>query len=504
MHILNPQQLQEVDVLTMQRQQIRSWDLMERAAKAALKQIIADHPAMLGQPISILCGKGNNGGDGLVLARLLLEMGQKPSVWLQHASQYSVDNQENQGLLPIGYLKTFHLHTNFEFPKQGLLIDCLFGYGLNKALTSDWQPIIEQINAFEGRVVSIDMPSGLACEGHIPAGSPIVEADCVYTFQMPKLNLLLPDYGYYAKSIKIISIDLDEAAIAESSSSNFFSDAASMATLRKPRLKYSHKGTFGHALLVGGSYGKMGAIVLASKAAIRTGCGLLTAAVPIAGVSILQCTVPEAMVLADTNEQVLHDFNFPTDYSAIGIGVGMGTSEESQQGFSIFLRSLPANSKLVLDADALNCLAKHPQLLAHLPKESILSPHPKELSRILGTWQHDYDKITKAKAFCQQYDVYLLIKGANSLLVCPDGELHFNASGNPGMATGGAGDVLTGILTSLRAQGYPAKEAALLGMYIHGLAADLAVEELGEESLIASDISNYIGKAFKSIIKGGS
>ena len=500
MKILNPSQLKYVDEQTIAKQAISSWDLMQRASATVVAALLEDYPDVLEKQVYILCGKGNNGGDGLAIAGLLKALGAAVEVYLVDAEQYSPDNVKNQEKLGDESIRKFNLEDRIHFEGDSMILDCLFGYGLNTALSSDWRSIIDQINTASAVRISVDMPSGLSCETHIAVDSPIVKADKVYTFQVPKLNLLLPEYGKFSKSFRILDIGLDADAMDEQETNMHYLPADSVRSLVPVRSKFSHKGTFGHALLIGGSYGKMGAVLLASKAALRTGCGLVSVGIPHCGTNIIQTAFPEAMVFADTAELTLRDFNFPTDLTAIGMGVGMGTDELTIRGFAIYLQSLAEDVRLVLDADALNILAQQESLLQALPENTILSPHPKELSRLIGAWDNDYEKLSKAKFFATEHQVYLIIKGANSVSVCPNGNLYFNSTGNPGMATGGTGDVLTGILTSLRAQGLSAKDAAVLGIYLHGLAGDLAVKDKGEASLIASDIIDHLAKAFQHLL----
>ncbi|MVZ64495.1 NAD(P)H-hydrate dehydratase [Sphingobacterium sp. DK4209] len=500
MKILNPKQLKLVDEETVITQHISSWDLMERASSVFVEQLLVDFPKLLSSPVFVVCGKGNNGGDGLAIARILKARAGQIEVFLLKSERYSQDNVINQEKLGLANIHFFTLSDQIDFANDAVIIDCLFGYGLETALSAEWQNIIGQINGGDCLRISVDMPSGLSCETHIAKGSPIIHADIVYTFQVPKLNLLLPEYAPYVEKFSVLDIGLDNEIIQEQESSNEYVKEDLLMPLMPKRKKFSHKGTYGHALVIGGSYGKLGAVLLAAKAALRSGCGLISAGIPNCGHNVLQTAFPEAMLFTDDSDRELRKFDFPTNLSAIGIGVGMGTEEQTFQGFSSYLQSLPKNAKLVLDADALNILALHQNLLTYLPADTICSPHPKELSRLIGAWESDYEKLSKAKAFAAKHQIYLIVKGANSVLLCPDGALFFNSTGNPGMATGGSGDVLTGILTSLRAQGYHAKEAAILGMYIHGLAGDLASAKIGEASLIASDIIQYLPAAFNQLV----
>jgi len=495
--ILSTSALKQLDQATIHNQEISSWELMERAAFAAFQAIIHDYPDILQAEVSILCGKGNNGGDGLAMARMMHGVGIKVQVFLLESVDYSADNQENQNLLDEFQKVTLNEHlvlNTFTY-----LIDCLFGFGLKKGLDHSWKYIIQQINDFEGTVLSIDMPSGLPVDFPMEEDPIVVEADWVYSFELPKLSFFMPQNGRFVPDFTLIPIQSDQASLEDLSSNYYYLEKEDIRKLLKNRSKFSHKGIYGHACIIGGSLGKIGAVILASRAALRTGCGLVSNLTPTCGHQILQISHPESMVIMDSGEENLRDFQLPQSYQAIAVGIGMGTSEETERGLGLFLQSLDKDQALVLDADALNLLALNPHWLGHLPENSILSPHPKELKRLIGEWDSDEDKLMKAVDFAIAHKVVLLIKGANTAVINSEGTVYFNSSGNPGMATGGTGDVLTGILAGLRAQGYTALEAALIGVYAHGLAGDLASAELSEEGMIAGDLINYLPKVWNMI-----
>ncbi|WP_099372605.1 NAD(P)H-hydrate dehydratase [Sphingobacterium sp. 1.A.5] len=500
MKILNAEQLRIVDQETIQKEGINSWELMERASSIATYAILNDFVDLIKElPIVVVCGKGNNGGDGLAIARQLRESGYDVEVRLLYADQYSPDNLLNQKKLDD--IKFFGLKDDLDFPMEGILIDCLFGYGLNTALGEEWTSVISQMNDFQGVVVSIDMPSGLMLESTGKFEDNIVRATKVYTFQCPKLSLLLPDNAVFVGDFEILDIGLNENSILEQQTEYKYVESDMLDILVRSRSRFSHKGTYGHIALIGGSLGKMGAVLMSSKAALRSGCGLITAYIPRCGYNILQIGFPEAMVMLDSGEEEIKDFNIGLDYSAYGVGIGMGKDEETSRGFGIWLQSLDENTKLLLDADALNILSENEQLLKFLPKNSILTPHPKELSRLIGEWENDLDKLNKAKDFTREYQVVLVVKGANTAVINPNGEIFFNSTGNAGMATGGTGDVLTGVITSLLGQGYDALDAAVLGVFIHGAAGDYAKGWVGEISLIAGDLIDYLPSAFMDLEK---
>ncbi|MGX1639692.1 NAD(P)H-hydrate dehydratase [Sphingobacterium sp. NPDC055431] len=499
MKILNADQLKIVDQETIQNEGINSWELMERASSIVSTAILDDYFDVIKElPIAIVCGKGNNGGDGLAIARQLMDSGYDVEVRLLKSDHYTADNQLNQDKLDN--IQYFDLDDDLDLPIEGFLIDCLFGYGLNATLSDEWRGVIEQMNDFQGRIISVDMPSGLMLDAVGQFEDLIVRASKVYTFQFPKLALLLPQNSIFVGEFEVLDIGLDENSILKQSTSNRYVEVGMLDILLRSRSRYSHKGTFGHVAIVGGSLGKMGAVLMATKAALKSGCGLVTAYIPKCGYNVLQIGFPEAMVLLDSSEEKLVDFQVQGEFSAYGVGIGMGKDEETVRGFGIWLQSLAEDSKMVLDADALNIIAENEHLLKHLPINTILTPHPKELRRLIGEWENDLEKLDKVKAFCSENQVILVIKGANTAIVNPAAEVYFNSTGNPGMATGGTGDVLTGIISSLLAQGYNALDAAVLGVYIHGSAGDFAKDWVGETSLIASDLIDHLASAFMNLL----
>ncbi len=494
MHILTSLQLKEADALTLAVQQISSWQLMERAAGALFESLKADVDIYTSCFV-ILCGAGNNGGDGLALARMIHSAGGEVSVFLLEAPAYSADNRANREKLGDLPVTLFTLHSRLHFPKECILIDALFGYGLNRPLSPEWNAIIAQVNASGQRVLAVDMPSGLLADAHTPPDAPVVKAAKVYTFHSPKKALLLPENAGRAEEFTVIPIGLEDPRAGN--------EYYIIPDLCKPWItlpsRFSHKGTFGHALITGGSYGKIGAVILATRAALKTGCGLATAFVPRCGYIPLQTALPEAMVMTPPGEEFLDVFpEEPHRFSAIGIGVGMGTSAKTEAAFLRFLKSgnLPP---LVLDADALNILSHNPDYLPDLPENTILTPHPKELERLLGAWNNDFEKLETVRRFCMERRVILIIKGANSAILFPDGRIAFNSTGNYGMAKGGSGDVLTGMITSLLAQGYTPEQSATMGVFLHGKAGDLARESRGARGMMPTDTMDAIPDAWVSL-----
>ncbi|KAA3440653.1 NAD(P)H-hydrate dehydratase [Rufibacter hautae] len=500
MKILTAAQTRAADAYTIAQEPISSLDLMERAAGALVQWLKQKYTPET--PLYIFCGPGNNGGDGLAAARLLHNDGYNVQVFLPEVSQNpSADFTQNLDRLPQAIPVT-RIQTSADLlsalPVQAVILDGLFGSGISRALEGLYAEVVTYLNQQEATVIAIDIPSGLYADAPTPSESAVVQADVTLTFERPKLAFLLPASGKYVGVWHVLPIGLHPEFLAQVESPYQVILLDTVKTLLRKRSKFSHKGTFGHALLVGGSYGKMGAITMSAHAALRAGVGLLTVQVPKTGYNILQTAVPEAMVLTDDHD--LHLSQFPDElnkYQCIGIGPGLGQAEDSRLALeSLFRQKLPP---LVLDADALNLLASDRLLRQQLPPDTILTPHPKEFERLTGPAIDDFHRLQLLQSFCAEHACYVILKGAHTCIGTPSGEFYFNTTGNPGMATGGTGDVLTGILTSLRAQGCPALETCFLGVYLHGLAGDIAAEAEGETSLIASDLYKYLGAAFQRL-----
>ena len=355
--------------------------------------------------------------------------------------------------------------------------------------------IVQRINQSEAEVISIDVPSGLFGEDNSKNDLPgIIKANNTLTLQFPKLSFLFPENEQFVGYWTVLPIGLHPEAIAQTESDYHFLTKEFVSGKIKKRGKFSHKGTYGHALLVAGSYGKMGASILASRACLRSGIGLLTCHVPKVGYEIIQNSVPEAMTSIDSSEVAFSEVPDLSPYSAIGTGPGLNKKQETQQALKVLLQAKPG--KLILDADALNILSENQDWYGLLPENTILTPHPKEFERLAGSSADSYERLQKQVRFSAKYKVIVVCKGAHSCITFPNGRVFFNTTGNPGMATAGSGDVLTGIILGLLAQSYSPEDATLIGVYLHGLAGDLAASETGEYSLIAGDIITHLGKAF--------
>ncbi len=499
--ILSATQIREADAITIKHEPITSIDLMERAAKKCTDWILQNTKP--GIRFNIFCGSGNNGGDGLAIARMLIHNGKSATVYFVSGTKPSTDFTINkQRLLADGNI-IHELNDEKDLPliaADEIIIDAIFGTGLKKEITGLAATCIDAINRSEAIVISIDTPSGLrADEPLFKLKSPVVLADFTLTFQFPKLSFLYPATGKYAGTMVILDIGLNKEFIAEAKTNFYLIDRNDVSQFIKPRKHFDHKGSYGYALIVAGSYGKMGAAVLAAKSCLRTGAGLVTVHVPKCGVTILQTAFPEAMVMADEEEQFLTLIKNPDKYDAIGIGPGIGTHERTANMLKKLIQDYPA--PIVFDADAINILAENKTWLSFLAPGCIFTPHPKEFERLVGKADDDFERQQMQIDFSKKYQCYVLLKGHYSALTIPDGNCYFNSTGNAGMATAGAGDVLTGIITSLIAQGYHSKHAGLIGMYLHGLAGDIAASKKGMPSLIASDIIECLPEAYIDLEK---
>ena len=498
MKILTAEQIREIDSKTIGYENISSLELMKRASKAFFDWFTERFPNKT-LSISICCGTGNNGGDGLVVGRMLHKSGYNVRIFVvEHSQSYTEDCAHNlrRARAENIYMKRITFAEEIpDFSDVDIIIDAIFGTGLNREISGLSREVIEKINDSQKKIISIDVPSGLSMSGKIHFA---IQASETVTMQIPKLALYLPDNESYIGNVHIVDIGLSRKAMDEAKTIYFLVTKSEIKDLLKPLRKFAHKGTQGHSLIIGGSLGKTGSVCLASKAALKAGCGLVTAFVPKCGTSVLQSNFPEAMVIEDRNETHITEIDFDINPTAIGIGVGMSEMPETQDAFYRFLKQ---NTKpLVIDADALNILSKNKDWLNMLPPNTILTPHPKELSRLIGSWSEDYDKIDKSMLFAKKYGIILVIKGAHSFIIDSE-NIYVNSTGTPALATAGSGDVLIGIITGLLAQGYDSLQATKIGVFLHGLTANLSATKIHARSFIASDIIENIGNAYFEIEK---
>lgn len=494
MKVLSAQQIKDADAHTIKSEPIASIDLMERASASCVDWIISTFP---GASFCVICGEGNNGGDGLAIARMLLERSYSVSVLALHFSMNrSNDCAINFNRVLLGHPESLReISSAKDLNIEGeIIIDAIFGNGLSRPASGEFKSVIDQINALQKTVVAIDLPSGLPADSPNFVNSSVVKARFTLTFQQPKLALLLPENTPFVGDWVIRDIGLSHEFIERLETKYFVSTSENLANVLSARSSASHKGNFGHALIIAGSKGKIGAAVLALHGCLHSGVGLLTALVPECGYEVVQSTVPEAMVLTSGINDVRNEVP-PLNYSAIGVGPGLGQTASTKT----FIQTLIAKSTcpLIIDADALNCISEEPELLKQLPKGSVLTPHPKEFDRLFGNHPSTFERLQTLQQKAKEFNLIILLKGQYTAVGNAEGTIYFNITGNAGMATGGSGDVLTGIITSIVAQGVSSFDAARLGVYIHGLAADFALNEQSEESLSATDIIHSLGLAFK-------
>lgn len=513
MKILTSEEIRKADAYTIEHEPIKSIDLMERAAKACVEWITSPlNPLSLGRgekgpgvvrgEVSVFCGLGNNGGDGLAIARLLAAKKFQVEVYIiRYSDKCSPDFLINERRLKkVKGVKVHNITAaadlaDCQLPVANLCIDALFGSGLNKSIEGLAAEAVRCMNRSGCKVIAIDIPSGLFADvSSVGEKVSIVRAHYTLTFESPKLAFMFQENGLCVGDFTVLDIGLDEGFVASLSSKNYYVREIEARYLLKRREKFSHKGTYGSALIVSGSYGMMGACILASRACLAAGAGRVTAHIPKCGYDILQTANPEVMVESDSEEKIISDNIKVEKYNAIGIGPGIGVEKETQNALKVLIQN--SSVPLVLDADALNILAENKTWISFLPKNSILTPHPGEFKRLVGVADNDFEQLQMQKEFAIKHGVIVVLKGAHTSIACPDGEVYFNSTGNPGMATAGSGDVLTGVLTGLLAQKYTPKKAAVLGVYLHGRAGDIAAQHLSQESLVARNIIEFLGEVF--------
>lgn len=498
--VLDAEQIRQADQFTIKNEPIHSIDLMERASEEFVHWFTERFRKS--HPVVVFCGTGNNGGDGLVICRLLNSAGYTVSLFcIGDPGKGSRDFKIN-----FDYIQNYDIpQTDLdsgELPvlgKDTIVIDAIFGSGLSREVTGRYAEVIQHVNTQPCEIrVAVDIASGLGCDRRF-AGGAIMKATHTVSFQVPKLSLLLPDNEDHSGELIIKSIGLIEEYIQSLSSSYYFSSLRFVRSFVKPRAKFLHKGRAGRNLLVAGGIGKMGAALLASRACLRSGAGLLTVHTPTCGLEVLQIGIPEAMISIDKNDNMVSGVSNLEAFDVIGVGPGIGTNAATAKAIGDLLKKF--DRPMVLDADALNILSENRSWLEDIPAGSVITPHPGEFKRLVGEWSDDYDRLQKQIEFAKKYNIVVLLKGAYSSICNPKGVVIFNSTGNPGMATGGSGDVLTGIITALIGQGYSAFESAVLGAYLHGMSGDLYAKKNTEESLVASDLVEYLPKALQKLTK---
>lgn len=499
MKIFSAAQIKACDAYTIRESGISSLDLMERAAGKCAEWIMM-HLAK-DAVFVVLCGTGNNGGDGLAITRMLHGQGYAVKAFLLQFSddmspdcRFNLQRLQKTGEDLVDILEPEAFIT--DIPENIIIIDAILGTGLNREAEGWLARFIKYINQLPNRKIAIDIPSGMPADTILRKEAEILRADHTLSFQFYKQTFLLPETGAYTGKVEILNIGLSHSFIETTHTGFYTIDEPLAQSLYLPRMPFTHKGTFGTALIAGGSYGMVGAVVLAARAAARAGAGKVKALVPEIGYHILQISVPEVMCITG-GERFLTDIAGWEEAHAIGIGSGMGTNDKTAKAFISFIDTL--KHAVVLDADALNILARHSDLLHKLPARSILTPHPKEFERLFGRTGNSQRRIELARSQAMKYNLYIVLKDRHTAILTPEGDCYYNLTGNAGLATGGSGDVLTGIITGLLAQGYSSYAACVLGVYLHGLAGEFASFEHSKEAMLAGDITLQLGKAFKTL-----
>lgn len=503
MKIFTSAQIHELDKYTITHEPIKSIDLMERASKAITEAIMSRWTTMT--PVVVFAGPGNNGGDALAVARMLANQGYNVSVYLFNISGKLSDDcaANRQRVHDCKRIKGFmEVTTKFDPPELSadtLVVDGLFGSGINKPLAGGFAALVKYINQCPAKVVSIDMPSGLMTEDNsYNVRANIIKADLTLTLHGKKLSMFLPDCQEFLGEIQVLDIRLSREYVSKTEAAYTLLEESDIRSRLLHRDDFAHKGSMGNALLIAGSYGMSGAAILASRACLRSGAGKVTVHTPRKNYGIMQVSVPEAVLHMDHEETYFSESVDSDDFDALGIGPGLGQQENTAIAFITQLKR--AQCPVVVDADGLNILANHRAWITQLPKGIILTPHPKEFDRLSSSPSNgSYERLHRAQEMAQSLHAYIILKGHYSALCMPNGHVVFNPTGNSGMATAGSGDVLTGIITALLARGYRRADACVVGMYIHGLAGDIAAKDLGKESLVAGDIVRYLPKAFLSL-----
>ncbi|NOU16638.1 MAG: NAD(P)H-hydrate dehydratase [Bacteroidales bacterium] len=498
MKVFLTSQVRDIDRLTIEKEPISPINLMERAADALFRWFACNISAV--NTIAIFAGPGNNGGDGLALARMLIDSGYIVEVYTFESANNSPDYLINLARLKNQKIVTpIVIKDKSNFPKinsNTIIVDALFGSGLARPLSGLTSELIDYLNDSRAQIISVDIPSGLfGDENPFPNINPAIKASITLTLQFPKISFFFAENARYVGEWKILPIGLNVDAIESLTTLYSYIDQAMVSSILKPRTRFDHKGTFGHCLIIAGSYGMMGTSVLSSTACLTSGSGLVTAHVPKIGYPILQQSIPEVMIEVDENDHHFSIIGSISKYSAIGIGPGIGKDRITVNGLKNLLENVKA--PLLIDADGLNILADNPEFIRLLPENTVITPHPGEFDRLFGKSTSGFQRLKMALDKAKENRIIIVLKGAYTQIVCPDGNIYFNSTGNPGIATAGSGDVLTGVITSLLGQGYNPVSSSIIGVYIHGLAGDLAIEKKRVNALIASDIISYLGKAFQ-------
>lgn len=500
--VLSVDKIRNWDSFTIENEPISSIDLMERASNVFCKWFLENKAPGLDK-ILLIASKGNNGGDGLAVARLLIDRALDVDIFVADIQMNSTkDFEVNLQKLLEKRIEVKYIQKGNAFPEFGnfdIIIDAIFGSGLERPIIGYWAELVNSVNDSGKTIYSIDIPSGIYADKVVDGAA--IKCDHCLSFESPKLGMLLPDNSEFIKNWNYKSIELNKKYLEIIKKDTFYIEKQDVKALIKQRNRFGHKGNFGHGLIIGGSKGMIGAVVLSAKACLRTGAGLVTSLLPDVGYHVIQSAVPEAIAITGYGEDFLSESPDISRFSAVGIGTGIDDNKITAR----FLKEIVPKLKVpvVFDADALNIMSENKDILDSIPKQSILTPHPGEFSRLFGNALNGFERIKLLRQKAIEYQFYIILKGRYTAIATPEGNVYFNSSGNVGMATAGSGDVLTGIITSLLAQGYSQYDACIVGIYIHGLAGEIASGIQGLNSLIASDIIENIGSAYKHLVGVG-
>ncbi len=508
MKVATAEQMQEMDRKAIETYRIPGIVLMENAGKGATEVISNAFPDIQKRKIAIVAGKGNNGGDGFVIARYLQNRGISVKVYLladlkvlrgDAETNLQIFQKMKGEVISVPSSKDYQ-KVKKELEKFDLLIDAIFGTGLDAEVRGYYREVIDHINTLQEPIVAIDIPSGLDANTGKPLGT-AVRATLTVTFGLPKVGHLIPPGPDYVGEVKLVDIGYPKKLVEEEKiQTHLIEHEETRQWLSTPRPLNTHKGDYGHLLVIAGSVGKTGAAAMACEAALRVGAGLVTLAVPKSLNAIMEVKLTEVMTepLPETPKQTLSLRAFNSilrlceNKKAVIIGPGVGTFKETQSLILKLLKTM--NLPIILDADGLTALATQPKIFPTTNRSLVLTPHPGEMARIIRSTPKEVqeDRIGISRNFAQSHHVHLLLKGYRSLIATPKGEVFINPTGNPGMASGGTGDVLTGMIGGFICQGFDILPSLQMAVYLHGLAGDHMARELGEKSLIATDIIERI------------
>ncbi|MBC7388499.1 MAG: NAD(P)H-hydrate dehydratase [Opitutaceae bacterium] len=496
--IFSSEQIKKLDASTIEKEGITSVELMERASEAFVKEFTRFYSK--DKPVTILCGLGNNGGDGMAIARMLMNRAYNVNVFVVSFDNSTASKEFTAEFLKLEDMIDIRQITQRRdipvFDAEAVIIDAMLGSGINRIVTGLLAEVITTVNKTRCEIVAVDIASGLF-SSRTNLEQAIIQPTFTFSFQIPKLAFFLPQNQFYVGELRFLDIGLNQDFINIEPTPYVLVDKKSIIKLVKKRAKFSHKGNFGHVMLFAGSNGKTGASMLASKGALRAGCGLVTILTEERDTPIVQGGIWEAMCVSYKTTDAIPSLPDNKNFT-LGIGPGIGLGEHSLRFLEYFLKY---NSKpIVIDADGLNLISQNQHLLKFIPVKSILTPHPKEFERLAGNWSDDYERLEKQRGYSITHNIYIVLKGAHSSITTPEGFVYINSTGNAGMATAGSGDVLTGIITSFLAQNYSPEQACILGVFLHGLAGDLAASEIGQHSLMAGDIIEFLPLAFKELM----